>query len=235
MRSCRTRPNCGRVLGVALKGADSVRAGQPPTARSSRKMLGLGAEGLGIHPPLSWVPCWGLFSAEVVLRRVTGFLFCLSEVRSCLLASAWPRSGCALRVLLGRGQVVFGTLTFERVLTISVAGFFGCLFGTLCAVCVRMVSVAGVCGCLPGVLMTVPRAGGRGIPPVPFRLPRPGCGARLCVLSLWCVFCSFWSSLWHPSVHLDECFCFSSTGCCGGFDIFRYLSGRFWARRTLVG
>ena len=48
--------------------------------------------------------------------------FCVAEVRSCSVASAWPRSGCALGLLLGRGQVfVRGFSSFSC----AVHGVFG--------------------------------------------------------------------------------------------------------------
>ena len=66
--------------------------------------------GRGIpSPALSWVPCWGLPAAvEAVFVGGTGSLFCLAEVRSRSVTSAWPRSGRALWVLLDRGHVNVG-------------------------------------------------------------------------------------------------------------------------------
>ena len=95
-----------------------------PAARGRLIIVGLGAEGqggLGIPPPFSRVPRWVLFSiaAEFSLRRGNGFLFCLSEVRSCSVASAWPRSGRALWLLLGRGQVVVCGFCLAEVTSFS--------------------------------------------------------------------------------------------------------------------
>ena len=41
-----------------------------------------------------------------VICRVISFCYCVAGVRSRSVASAWPRSGRALGLLLGRGQVV---------------------------------------------------------------------------------------------------------------------------------
>ena len=68
-----------------------------------------------------------------------------------------------ISLLFFAGYILIGvmSLTFVLVLTVSVAGGFGCLFGTTWVVRVIMVSVAGVCGCFSGVLRA--RGGGLGI------------------------------------------------------------------------
>ena len=47
--------------------------------------------------------------------------FCVAEVRSCSVASAWPRSGRALWLLRGRGQVVLCGFCVAEVRSCSVA------------------------------------------------------------------------------------------------------------------
>ena len=79
--------------------------------------LGKLCPGLGCHA--GGLPA----AAETLFGRVTGSLFCLAEVRSCIAGSAWPSSGDVGGLSSSLWVVCGGARVFQRVVSASFVFF----------------------------------------------------------------------------------------------------------------
>ena len=104
-------------------------------ARGRLNILGLGAGGLASTSLLMGAMLGFPAAAETLFVSGTGSLFCLAEVRSCSVASAWPRSGRAQWLLLCRGQVVFSAVCLAEFIATSAASPASCGSCTVSSKC----------------------------------------------------------------------------------------------------
>ena len=140
------RPNVDSLVGFGQELSDSLQPFYPMFDRlldqgcSWRGWWGTASPRHTCSSPLS-------FAASSPFAQAALWGFCLAEVRSCSVGSAWPRSGRALWVLLGRVHLVLSGVCLAEVRSSSVASPACLVPGTVSS------GSRGATGSRPGVVL----------------------------------------------------------------------------------